>query len=203
MRCLQNLHCCTHGIPLVWEFTHFPVGVLPSVHYARLVLAWDPVFSSSYSGWDSSQQDSRLYFNPFVGAGGKDWLMCPPGTVLFPLTNPLYLHCLQDLRSCTLSNWFCHWTLPPPHVADNDNAETCASCERHGWQKDSLLFPLVCMKVFALSTQFATPPTGSVTEPCLLLQMMIRQKTCATCGRDSRQRYSREDEYCLLDSFPH
>ena len=123
---------------------HFPVGVLPSVHYARLVLAWDPVFSSSYSGWDSSQQDSRLYFNPFVGAGGKDWMMCAPGTVLFPLTTPLYLRCLHNLRSCTLSNWFCHWTLPPPHVADNDNAETCASCERDGWQKDSLLFPLVC-----------------------------------------------------------
>ena len=98
---------------------------------------------------------------------------------------------------------FCHWTLPPPHVADNDNAETCASCERDGWQKDLLLFPLVRMKVFALSTQFATPPTGSVTEPCLLLHMMIWQKTCASCGRDSRQRYSREEEYCLLDYFPH
>ena len=26
---------------------------------------------------------------------------------------------------------------------------------------------------------------------------------CASCGRDSRQRYSREEEYCLLDYFPH
>ena len=66
----------------------------------------------------------------------------------------------------------------------------------------SLLFPLVCMKVFALSTQFATPPTGSVTEPCLLLNMMIRLETCASCGRDSRQRYSHDEEYCLLDYFP-
>merc|ERR1711962_11330 len=24
-----------------------------------------------------------------------------------------------------------------------------------------------------------------------------------SCGRDSRQRYSREEEYCLLDYFPH
>ena len=127
-------------------------------------------------------------------------MMCAPATVLFPLC----LRCLHNLRSCTLSNWFCHWTLPPPHVADNDNAETCASCERDGWQyKDSLLFPLVCMKVFALSTQFATPPTGSVTEPCLLLHMMIWLETCASCGRDSRQRYSREEEYCLLDYFTH
>ena len=30
---------------------------------------------------------------------------------------------------------FCHWTLPPPHVADNDNAETCASCERTAGSK--------------------------------------------------------------------
>ena len=59
------------------------------------------------------------------------------------------------------------------------------------------------MKVFPLSTQFATPPTGSVTEPCLLWHMMIWLETCASCGRDSRQRYSREEEYCLLDYFPH
>ena len=46
-------------------------------------------------------------------------MMCSPGALLFLLTNPLYLHCLHNLRSCTSSNWFCHWSLPPPHVADN------------------------------------------------------------------------------------
>ena len=116
-------------------------------------------------------------------------------------TPPLYLHCLQNLRSCTLSNWFCHWTLPPPHVADNDNAETCASCERTAgskirffshWSVDICVVYTICNT----SDWFCHGTLPPVAHDDLAGK-------CASCGRDSRQRYSREEEQCLLDYFPH